>query len=244
MLIVDGASTDDTLKIIKQNENKLAFWMSEPDKGIYDAWNKLISHAKGDWLYFIGSDDWFYDRNVLEVAAPHLARAYPQYKVVYGSIANVTEKGEIVEIIGKPWEKVSKRFQHEMTIPHQGVFHHRTLFQTKGLFDPSFKICGDYELLLRELKTSPALFIPDLVLTAMQFGGVSATLSHVPLIIEELERARKQNNLDFFSFPLFARKVRAKMRRRIQSILGNKMANLIADAYRVLSGKPRIWTRK
>lgn len=65
-IIIDGGSTDGTVDIIKKYEDKIAYWVSEPDKGIYDAMNKGILKASGEYIYFLGADDWLYNESVME----------------------------------------------------------------------------------------------------------------------------------------------------------------------------------
>ena len=173
IVVVDGGSTDNTLQIIQTYSHRIHHWESGPDAGIYDAWNKALPHVTGDWIYFLGSDDRLASRDVLERASQSLATAYPTYRVVYGSVQMVSPHGQAEEICGSPWETSGRKFRINMTIPHQGTFHHRQLFEALGNFDTSFRIAGDYEFLLRELKFRPALFIPNLIIANMTKGGVS-----------------------------------------------------------------------
>ena len=65
LLIVDGCSTDNTIDILKENSDRISWWISEEDNGIYDAWNKALLHAKGNWIIFLGADDVLYDKDVI-----------------------------------------------------------------------------------------------------------------------------------------------------------------------------------
>ena len=173
IIVVDGGSTDNTLKIIQAHSHRIHHWESGPDAGIYDAWNKALPHVTGDWIYFLGADDRLASPDALERASRSLATAFPKYRVVYGSVQMVTPHGQPEEICGEPWESSGRKFRRSMTIPHQGAFHHRELFDVRGNFDISFRIAGDYEFLLREVKSHPALFIPNLIIANMTKGGVS-----------------------------------------------------------------------
>ena len=244
LIWMDGESTDKTVDILTERQSKVTRWTSEKDRGIYHAWNKAIRQSKGEWLCFLGADDYFWSSQALSNIAPYLETANPPYRVVYGQVAVVTWYGEILEMVGRPWEESKDLFLHELTIPHQGVFHHRSLFEKYGLFDESYRITGDYELLLRELKNNDALFVPNQIITGMQFGGLSSSLKNTFININELKRARKQNGFNSFSLPLFWRDIRAKTRRTFRPVLGEKLTNIIADGYRVIAGKPMIWTKK
>src|SRR5699024_5468308 len=70
-IIADGASTDGTVKMFEANSELIDYWFSEPDTGIYDAWNKALEHVKGDWLQFIGAGDELYGTSTLEKVAPY-----------------------------------------------------------------------------------------------------------------------------------------------------------------------------
>jgi glycosyltransferase involved in cell wall biosynthesis len=246
ILIADGVSKDRTLEIIDEYKKKsrfIAYTSSEPDKGIYDAWNKIVPKASGDWLIFLGADDELWKPETFSLAAPHLTKAFPEVRVVYGKVALLLPNGEILKIEGEPWEKAAKMYRHEMTIPHQGTFQHRSLFEKYGLFNPSFKVCGDYEFLMRELKDHPARFIPDLVIAKMGFGGVSSTLTNTLRIIDELDLARNLNGIHTPSPYILARRLRAHTRGHLQKIFGKNFADNLADVYRVLVGKPKLWGR-
>ena len=71
IIIIDGGSNDGTVELLKVNDKKIDYWESEPDRGIYHAFNKGIKHAKGDWIYFLGSDDYFWSHHTLSIVAHH-----------------------------------------------------------------------------------------------------------------------------------------------------------------------------
>src|SRR5206468_3726676 len=109
--------------------------------------------------------------------------------VVYGKVAIVSKENEIIKILGKPWNISRLEFLRKMSLPHQGVMHHRTLFELRGNFDESFKISGDYDLLLRELKTGNADFLSDVIVAGMQTGGLSSSFRNIRKTIKEAELA-------------------------------------------------------
>ncbi|MBU0729470.1 MAG: glycosyltransferase [Proteobacteria bacterium] len=196
VIVIDGGSTDLSLKIIKKLDHDINYWESKPDRGIYHAWNKALKHAKGDWVCFLGADDFFHDENVLTSLAPHLQRAETQgINAVYGKVTKVDHKGIIIRVEGKPWDKVGWLMRHGMPIPHPGLMHHKSIFETRGLFDESFRIAGDYDLLLRELKDGKAMFVDTVLTVVCRIGGVADSRS-----IEthnEVARARKKLGLPF-----------------------------------------------
>jgi len=95
-IVIDGASTDGTIEIIKNNKKYLSYWISEPDTGVYSAWNKAIPHIKGEWVLFLGSDDFLANHLVLETMLPHLEKAYPVNRLVYGKFLAINKKEEVL----------------------------------------------------------------------------------------------------------------------------------------------------
>jgi glycosyltransferase involved in cell wall biosynthesis len=174
LIVVDGASSDSTVETLTRRSSELSYWISEPDAGIYSAWNKGLRVARGDWITFLGADDRFADRDVLQTMASALVDATRLgRRVVYGSISRVNKSGATLGTRTTPWQEAKKGFFSHMTIPHPGLMHHRSLFADHGMFDESFRICGDYELLLRELKEREAFFVPNLVVVAVGVDGLS-----------------------------------------------------------------------
>lgn len=235
LIVIDGDSKDGTLDIVKENENKISYWESKPDRGIYHAWNKALGHAKGDWLYFLGTDDYLWRSDVLNRVVPILSIAYPRSRVVYGSINLVYEDGKLIMSVGKSWSK--KVFLQLMSIPHQGIFHHRSLFEDHGHFDESFRIAGDYEMLLREFKTKDAVYIPDLIIAGMQYGGISSNSSNAILILKEISKARQKNGIKIIPHLWYWTYMKAYSRRMLSKYFGEKRSLHITNFYRTHTGR-------
>ena len=197
LIVIDGGSKDGSVDIIKSFQHSIAYWESAPDNGIYHAWNKALSHATGEWICFLGADDCFYDSFVLEKTAPFLGKAIDQgCRLAYGHVAKVNAAEDVVQILGKPWEKISWQIRHGMPVhlPHPGMMHHRSLFEQYGLFDERFKIAGDYEFLLRELK-NPAgkAHYMEFPLVKLGIGGISE--ANRLATIKEARQARLKHGL-------------------------------------------------
>ena len=202
LIIIDGCSTDGTIDILMTNNDKIAYWKSEPDNGIYHAWNKALGHASGDWICFLGSDDYLWRRSVFEEIMPHMIKAESQgIRMVYGQVARVTEDDEISCVDGYSWEYTWRSIIIDgiCTFTHQGMFHHRSLFELYGRFDESFQIAGDYELLIRAFKDGgDAYFINGLIVAGMQTGGIT---SNCIKLVKETARARQNNRLRVITIP-------------------------------------------
>jgi hypothetical protein len=234
LIVIDGLSSDGTQDILRRNQASIRYWISEPDRGIYDAWNKALAKANGEWICFLGSDDRLHDHDVLDKMVGPLREAEGRYRVVYASIDKVAESGQVLLTWGRPWPSVRDEFRKGMAIPHQAIFHHRTLFERHGSFDDRFRISGDYELLLRELIEHDALFVPDLVVVDMGAGGLADLSANRAVMLRESYRARHAHGLTrrSESLGLSLERLRQHSREWLTRHLGSRVANSVARAYR------------
>ena len=233
LIVIDGASTDGTQEIIRRQADKIAFWVSEPDRGIYNAWNKALDHASGSWMIFLGADDRFADSTVLSRASAALHDAEGPYGVVYGALRILDERGNEVRVEGDAWPSVRDGFRTEMTIPHPATFHHRSLFARRGRFDERFRIAGDYEFLLRELLDRDALFIADLVLVDMALGGISSRPENLARVMLENQRARRMHGLGWGPPALSPAVVRLRSKAAIYRAFGPRVGALASRLYHI-----------
>lgn len=167
-IVVDGRSKDGTVDILRQNEDVIDYWISEPDRGIYDAWNKGLQSAHGDWILFLGADDQLLPdaiESMVEVANESPVRL----DLISGKVQ--LHSGTVQRrTIGSPW--AWGRFRKYMCVAHVGAMHNAAFFKRYGPFDSTFRIAGDYELLLRAGPGLKAGFV-NKVLVRMEMGGIS-----------------------------------------------------------------------
>ncbi|MGM0411380.1 MAG: glycosyltransferase family 2 protein [Bacillota bacterium] len=207
IIIIDGASTDNTKNIIIEYKDSIAWWESKEDEGIYHAWNKGIKKAKGKWLCFIGADDLFCNNNVFQNCEKHLKRAENiNAKIIYGQAILIDKNKKKKKTIGKNWDKIGWQIKHGMPIdfPHTGMMHSYKLFKEHGFFDQSFKIAGDYEFILREIKKNNSkniLFMQNEIIVYKQEGGLSYTQKNLSIL--EFQKARKKNKYNSTSILWF-----------------------------------------
>lgn len=243
-VVVDGASSDPTPRLLAENlaSGKIAGYVSEPDSGVYSAFNKGVRRAQGEWICFLGCDDLLHDRLVLRdlVAAAEFAPS--SCRVVYGKVNLVSAAGTVVGTVGESWGQAREAFLQGSSLPHPGALHRRSLFEARGLFDESYRIAGDYELLLRELLYSEPLFV-DRIIVDMRVGGLSRHPDTIPVVIGEVIRARRQHGLGEAPARLKAALITARAGAAVYALLGRTTFNILADAGRVLRGKRRLWTR-
>ncbi|PKN53487.1 MAG: glycosyltransferase [Deltaproteobacteria bacterium HGW-Deltaproteobacteria-13] len=243
LIIIDGGSADGTVDIVIKNSDKINYWISEPDQGICSAWNKGLLQAKGDWICFLGADDYFWDLQVLERMTKSLIELPTGIRVAYGQVMIVNEREEGLYLKGEEWNKAKKYFTQYMSITHQGVMHRRSLFELRGRFDESFRIAGDYELLLRELKTGEAMFIPDIIVTAMRQGGLSSAPANTIEAMLEFRRAQKMHGQYFPGVYWVMAMIRVYIRLVLWHLFGEKTARKLLDLGRRVYGLPPYWTR-
>lgn len=189
LIVIDGGSKDSTNIIIESYGSKIAAHISESDKGVYDAWNKGVKLAKGQWVAFVGADD-----VLLPGALSHYLKVICEtpniedYDYICAYNEYVDEKGDILNIIGGApgWNTYRKR----MNAAHVASLHNKkNLFGVIGDYDLSFKICADYELLLRKKNRLKYIFIPEHI-ARMQIGGMSFSTQAV----KEAYRIRQKHH--------------------------------------------------
>ena len=238
LVVIDGGSSDASVEAIRAREESVSHWDSCPDSGIYHAWNKGLDRAEGDWVHFLGADDRFASSDVLRRVAERLQLCNPETRIAYGRVAVVSELGEVLEMIGRPWVEARCRIRIGMPLPFPGVFLNRSLFDIQGKFDESFQISGDYEFLLRELIDRPPLFLDNLVVTLMAPDGKSSSRENLLLRCLEDARARKLNGFFPYPTPWCCEFARNWLYRILYNTLGMRAALLAQRAYRGLVGSP------
>lgn len=214
LIVMDGGSTDGTPEIIHAYSDKIAYWESKPDHGIYHAWNKALQHAGGEWICFLGADDWLWDRDVVGRMIPYLeAAAADGCPIVYGRVRKLNASGRVVKKSGKPWRRLRWQLVHGMPLIHAGIFHHRRIFDEHGGFDETFRIAGDYEMMLRVLRAEDARFAEPVMIVGHAGGGVSDTRKIHTL--KEIQRARQMHGLPRFSWVWTAVYLRELLKERL-----------------------------
>ena len=167
-LIIDGSSTDSTLSIIKKHEDKIDYWQSKRDKGIYFAMNEGISLAKGEIIGILNADDFYLENAVSNIVeAQHKNNA----DVYYGDILFVDDTSSS-ETRMKP--DISK-MNEKPSIFHPTCFVKKSVYDKTGLFDTQFRISSDYEFLLRCIRANCKFQYVEQPITAFRGGGISGS---------------------------------------------------------------------
>lgn len=162
-IIIDGASTDGTIDIINKYATKITYWISEPDKGIYDAMNKALKIAQGDFLIFMGADDIFYTSDVIEKMVGQMLNSETVY---YG---NVIFKG----LNKKHNGKFNKIKWATTNISHQAIFYPKKIFKSYT-YNTKYRIYADYAYNLTLLKDKVNFKYINEIITLYSMEGISA----------------------------------------------------------------------
>ncbi len=191
VIIIDGDSTDETIDIVKSYEMLPALKLySEPDKGIYDAMNKGILNAEGEYLYFLGSDDSLYNENVLSLIAGQLKKT--NAKVLYGNVMMQRHNKNINEGFIHAGEFDLKRLLSD-NICHQSIFYHNVVFKSIGDFSLKYPVFADYDLNLRCF-ANYKFHYTNTIIANFTIGGTSS------LVTDTLFEKEKAGNIIKYFF--------------------------------------------
>lgn len=242
-IVVDGNSSDGTQALLRESADVVTRWISEPDRGIYDAWNKGCKMARGEWILFLGAGD--------ELAAPHtLAECIRQLEgvnsdatIVYGQqiLLSPGERTPL-ETIGIPWAQMQGKWDigRPALPPHGATFQRKSLFAAAQPFDLRFAIASDSHFLLRAMQKQAPVFMPVEV-TRAPMGGVSFRLGTARQVSREI--AAIDRDLDLT--PPLSVRLHEALRIAVISLLNlfpQKTAHRLADMIRRLSGKSARWS--
>jgi glycosyltransferase involved in cell wall biosynthesis len=144
-IIIDGASTDGSTELIKSFEDKIHYWSSEPDYGIFNAMNKGIKKASGEYCLFLNSGDFLVNKNVIK----HIFEEKFDQEIVYG-LCNVSDNGKVIFTTDPP-EKLLLSHFYKANIAHQATIIKRSIFGLYGLYREDLKLMSDWEFWLRTI---------------------------------------------------------------------------------------------
>lgn len=194
-IVIDGASTDGTIDVIKRYEDQIAHFISETDEGIYDAMNKAIKLATGDFIIFLNANDVFYDSNVVEKVVNTLI-ANPDAKILFGNSHFVFEDKLNYQI--HTYEKIKNDYSIIFNnICHQSIFYHHSLFDEFGNYSNEFKIYADWDFNIRCLFLNKvfAIYLP-IIISKFQLGGICSNSESKEICKKERKLLLKKYNFN------------------------------------------------
>lgn len=227
VLIIDGLSTDETVKKVQAYNDSRIKVHSEKDKGIYDAMNKGIALAKGTWLMFLGSDDQLFDNLVLNDIH---AAIHSNDKVIYGNVYINGNTG---------WGSDGQIYDGEFTIEkllkvniaHQAIFYHKEVFEKCGHYDLQYKICGDFDFNLRVASKFKMRYI-ERTIAKFYAGGASTDVRDL-----DFEANYSKNIIQYFNKQLYHNSFKGLERYILrQGVADLKQFKALSGSYLLLVG--------
>ena len=205
-IVIDGGSTDDTLDILGRYKNHLAYVVSEPDNGIYDAMNKGLARATGDVVCFLNADDQYASENVLSMAANQMRAG--QLDALLGDVGFFHASNPTRQVRRYRSDRFTpERLAWGWMPAHPALFLTRSVIDRVGQFNTTYKIAGDYEFVIRAFYGHALRYVHvPKVLVRMQTGGVSTDgwRSKVRLNKEVL-RACRENGVNTNIFKILSK---------------------------------------
>lgn len=203
-IVIDGGSADGSKALIEQNSEHFVYWVSEMDNGIYQAMNKGIKKAQGDWVLCLNSGDWLYESCTLEKV---FANDFEGYDVVYGNMTAIGENGQRILLYEKP---ISLYYFYNNQICQQAAFFRRELY-LEAMYDESYKIAADWAYCIDLVLRGKIFYHIDQMVCFFDDNGVSSTVSeqktfeinrvkneHFPFHTKaDMERLNEEDLLEF-----------------------------------------------
>lgn len=203
-IVVDGNSKDNTVEILKENTSLIDRWISEPDKGIYDAMNKALKLATGEVVGILNSDDFYSSNQIISQVAA--AFQDPTTDAVFGDLVFVDPRN-LKKVVRKyssaNWNP--KKFARGFMPAHPTFFVRRKFYEQFGLFKTDYRIAADYELLIRFLYVHKLRYkyLP-ITMVNMRKGGVSSNGIKSNIILNnEIIRGCRENGISTNVFKVY-----------------------------------------
>lgn len=217
-LIIDGASKDKTLELVRQYGKRVVHVTSEPDKGIFDAYNKGLAIADGDIIGILNSDDFYTAPTVIEKVME--AFADPAVEAVYADLIYV-DKDDTNKIV-RHWKSRPYHvgdFTRAFTPAHPTLFLRRSVYARTGGFNPDFRFAGDYEYMLRAFHTHgvKSVYLPEIVVRMRTGGATGGSLPFIKKQNIEILRALESQGVKIFKPSFFIRKSLNRLMQRIRA---------------------------
>lgn len=182
-IIIDGNSSDASVNEIKTVENRLTYWISEPDKGLYNAMNKGLAKATGNYVLFLNSADYFHDDFVIE----KLVAAADNADMIYGNLC-ILKGGKIHVLKSAPIIHYHERYQHNLP-PHPAILIRRQLINELGGLDEDYKIIADVVLISKLFASKEHKYkFLDIPITVFDISGISSNPENQEEIYQERRR--------------------------------------------------------
>ncbi len=202
-IIIDGNSSDNTIDILKSYEANFSKrgitykWVSEPDKGIYDAMNKGLLLSRGNLIGILNSDDW-YSNNAIELIISKIIK-WNNFTIISGKKNKVNSKKEILKTIQNK-KNIKKYIHRTMPINHPATFVFRSVYDSIGFFNIHYKLSADYDLIFRAYNAGVKFLFTDEIIVNMRNNGATHQTRNLFITAKEDFLIRKKNNVKYANF--------------------------------------------
>ena len=205
-IVIDGASKDRTLEILKSYGDKISVLVSEPDKGIYDAMNKGLARATGDVIGILNADDYYTDATVISAVAAELTRTKADSLIGDLIFVNPERLDHIVRFYSSKGFTL-KKFEHGDMPPHPTFFVRREVYDRLGNFDTRYRITSDFDLMLRFLYIAKIswTYLPKVMVTMRTGGLTNRGLKSKIKLNREIMASMRQNGLPSGVFRVYSK---------------------------------------
>jgi glycosyltransferase involved in cell wall biosynthesis len=244
-IVIDGGSTDGSAAYIESQSKHIDYWLSEPDKGIYNAMNKGIAKATGEYLLFLNSGDHLYSHKVLEENQKHIVN----YDLVYFDLQ--IWNGTISKMVCFP-DKLCFSHLFEGYLPHPATFISRSLFDVVGLYDENLKVVSDWKFFILAVFKYHCSYIKiSETISTYYLDGISSQIDNYDERNQVLEQyffeyfsdynELVENKKELTNARLYLKSNRVKMLTEIEkSIIGKKLVSVFFRIYIVLFSKKKL----
>ena len=217
-IVIDGASTDNTISLLKSKKETLTTLVSESDEGIYDAMNKGIMLAKGDIIGFLNSDDLYTNNSVISKVV-NLFKQRPEIEACYSDLVYV-DKINTSKII-RYWrssEFILGSFSKGWCPPHPTFFVRRPIYEKFGIFDLSYHIASDVDLMMRflEIKRIKSCYIPEVWIKMRMGGATNKSIKNILIQNKEIIKSFNKNKIQINLLKFFIYKIISRLSQRFE----------------------------
>lgn len=239
LIIQDGASQDGTLAVIESYRERLPALslLSEPDRGIYDAWNRALGRIKGRWVIFLGADDALLDAATLRQAAEKLALIPESVIFAAGDIILCDGEAELSVERGLD-EKAPERLRAGEAATHSGLFQRARVFENSG-FDTSYSIVGDHDFIIRHWRKASDGIRLNMAVTRMGIGGITSSLGSILPFRREFFRVMYRHYGLAGALPFAPGLIKGLLPYALFRLLGPEKSVCVYNKLRSIRGLPR-----
>lgn len=237
LVVADGASKDRTVQLLSLLDPSVVRWISEPDGGIYDAFNKACKLVQGEWILFLGAGDLLADEEVLARFALAAAQVDRSTEIIYGKVQVTDPDYNNIELLNRPWSEMEGQWRggRPMIPHHQGVFHRRRILSEDNPFDMAYPLAADSKVVFQSMARVKPVFMDSVVALATE-GGVTTNFRNFLRAATEIIRVNQELKHGHYVLQgIFYCKILGTY--LAYCLGGEKLARLSIAAYRRLRGR-------